>query len=104
MPTFWLLSTFVVAVCLILQLQINLQPAIVTCGLVCAIIITTFWSCTITHCLRVIISASAVCFSVYAICCNPDSQITPSSEDFETSTIEMACLVVLKTKLICESS
>ena len=37
---------------------------------------------------------------MYAICCNLDSQITPSTEDFKLQQTEMACLMVSETKLI----
>ena len=53
------------------------------------------WSCVccdqflalyINNLFRVIIFASIVNFTVCAICCNLDSQITPSTEDFQAST------------------
>ena len=42
------------------------------------------------------IFANLVNFTVCAICCNLDSQITPSTEDFQT---EMPCITVSKTRL-----
>ena len=57
---------------------------ILTCGLVYAI--TNFWLCTINDLLSVIIFASLINFTVCAICCNLDSQITPTNEDFQAST------------------
>ena len=54
------------------------------CGLVYAV--TNFWLCAISSLFRVIIFASLVNFTVCAICCNLDSQITPSTEDFQAST------------------
>ena len=72
--------------------------AILTCGLVYAV--TNFWLCAISDLFRVIIFASLVNFTVCAICCNLDSQITPSTEDFKLQQTEMACLMVSETKLI----
>ena len=48
--------------------------------------VTSFWLCTINDLFRVIIFASIVNFTVYAICCNLDSQITPTTEDLQAST------------------
>ena len=48
--------------------------------------ITKFWLCTINDLFRVIIFASLINFTVCAICCNLDSQITPTKEDFQAST------------------
>ena len=67
-----------------LQLSLKLQLTILTCGLVYAV--TNFWLCAISDLFRVIIFASLVNFTVCAICCNLDSQITPSTEDFQAST------------------
>ena len=57
---------------------------ILTCGLVYDI--TNFWLCTINYLFRVIIFASLVNFTVCAVCCNLDSQITPTTEDLQAST------------------
>ena len=57
---------------------------ILSCGLVYAI--ANFWLCTINDLFGVIIFASLVNFSVCAICCNLDSQITPTTEDLHPST------------------
>ena len=57
---------------------------ILTCGLVYAV--TSFWLCTISDLFRVIIFASLINFTVCAICCNLDSQITPTTEDLQAST------------------
>ena len=48
--------------------------------------VTNFWLCAISDLCRVIIFASLVNFTVCAICCNLDSQITPSTEDLQAST------------------
>ena len=48
--------------------------------------VTNFWLCTINDLFRLIIFASLVNFTVCAICCNLDSQITPTAEDFQAST------------------
>ena len=56
---------------------------ILTCGIVYAII--NFCLCTINDLFRVIIFASLVNFTVCAICCNLDSQITPTTEDLQAS-------------------
>ena len=48
--------------------------------------VTNFWLCTINDLFRVIIFASFVNFSVFIICCNLDSQITPTTEDLQAST------------------
>ena len=69
---------------LILKLSIKLKLAILTCGLVYAA--TSFWLCAISDLFRVTIFANLVNFTVCAICCNLDSQITPSTEDFQAST------------------
>ena len=45
-----------------------------------------FWLRTINDLLGVIIFASLVNFTVCAICCNLDSQITPSTEDLQAPT------------------
>ena len=71
-------------ICLISQLSLKLQLTILTCDLVYAV--TNFWICAISDFFRVIIFASLVNFTVCAICCNLDSQITPSTEDFQAST------------------
>ena len=63
---------------------IKKELTILTCGLVYAI--TNFWLCTINDLFRVIISTSLVNITVCAICCNLDSQITPSTEDLQAST------------------
>ena len=56
------------------------------------------WSCVYCYCyqflalftisdlFRVITFASVINFTVCAICCNFDSQITPTTEDFQAST------------------
>ena len=49
-------------------------------------VVTNFWLCTINDPFRVIIFASIVNFTVCAICCNLDSQITPTTEDLQAST------------------
>ena len=72
-----------------------LQLTILACGLVYAI--TNFWLCNINNLFRVMIFASLVNFTVCAICCNLDSQITPTTKDLQA---EIACLMVLKTKLL----
>ena len=69
---------------LILQLSLNLKLMILTRGLVYAI--TDFWLCAISDLFRVVIFASLINFTVCAICCNLDSQVTPSAEDFQAST------------------
>ena len=61
-----------------------MQLTILTCGLVYAV--TNFWLCTISDHFRVIRFASLVNFTVCAICCNLDSKITPSTEDFQALT------------------
>ena len=48
--------------------------------------VTNFWLCTINDLFRVIIFASIVNFTVCAICCDLDSQITPTTEDLQAST------------------
>ena len=48
--------------------------------------ITKFWLCTINDLFRVLIFASLVNFTVCAICCNLDSQITPTTEDLQASS------------------
>ena len=48
--------------------------------------IYNFWLCTINDLFRVIIFASLVSFTACAICCNLDSQITPTTEDLQAST------------------
>ena len=48
--------------------------------------VTNFSLCTINDLLRVIIFASIVNFTVCAIFCNLDSQITPTTEDLQAST------------------
>ena len=73
-----------VVFCLLLQLSLKLQLMILKCGLVYAV--ANFWLCAISDLLRVIIFASLVNFTVCAICCNLDSRITPSTEDFQAST------------------
>ena len=83
-PCFWLLLTFMVVFRLILQLSLKLQLMILTCGLVYAV--TNFWFYAKGDLFRVIIFASLVNFTVCAICCNLDSQITPSTKDFQAST------------------
>ena len=83
-PCFWLLLTIMAVFRLVLQLSLKLQLTILTCGLVYAV--TNFWLCTINDLYRVIILVSLVNFTVCAICCNLDSQITPSTEDFQAST------------------
>ena len=57
---------------------------ILTCGLVYAI--TNIWLCTINDLFRIFIFATLVNFTVCAICCNLDSQITPTTEDLQTLT------------------
>ena len=69
---------------LILWLSLKLQLTILICGLVYAVV--SFWLCVISDLFRVIISASLVNFTVFAICCNLDSQIIHSTEDFQAST------------------
>ena len=69
---------------LILSLSLKLQLTVLTCGLVYDV--TNFWLCAISDLFRVIIFASLVNFSVCAMCYNLDSQITPSTEDFQAST------------------
>ena len=49
----------------------------------CVYSITNFWLCTINDLFRVIIFANLVNFTVCAICCNLDSQITPTTEDLQ---------------------
>ena len=44
---------------------------------------TNFWLRTINDLFRVIIFANLVDFTVCAICCNLDSQITPTTEDLQ---------------------
>ena len=51
----------------------------------------------ISRLLTLIIFPSVVYFPCCVICCNLDSQITPSAEDLQSST---NCLTMLKTKLI----
>ena len=63
---------------------INIRTKTLTLGLVYAL--TNFWLCTINDLFRVIIFANIVNFTVYAICCNLDSQITPTIEDLQAST------------------
>ena len=48
--------------------------------------VTNFWLCAINDLFRVLMFASLVNFTVCAICCNLDSQITPTTEDFQAST------------------
>ena len=72
-----------VVFCLILQLLLKLKLTILTCGLVYAV--TNFWLCAISDLFGVILFASLVNFTVCAICCNLDSQVTPSTEDFQAS-------------------
>ena len=69
---------------LILQLSLKLKLTTLTCGLVYAV--ANIWLCAISDLFRVIIFASLVNFTVCAICCNLDSQITPSTKDFQAST------------------
>ena len=54
---------------------------ILTCGHVYAI--TNFWLCTINDLFRVIIFANLVNFTMCAICCNLDSQITRTTENLD---------------------
>ena len=68
---------------LILKLSLKLKLTILTCGLVYAV--ANFWLCAVSDLFRVIIFASLVNFTVCAIFCNLDSQITPSTEDFQAS-------------------
>ena len=77
------LLAFMVVFRLILWLSLKLQLTILTCGLVYAV--TNFWLCAISDLFRVIIHASLVNFTMCAICCNLDSQMTPSTEDFQAS-------------------
>ena len=67
----------------ILQLSLKLKLTSLTCCLMYGV--TNFWLCAISDLIRVIIFASLVNFTVCAICCNLDSQITPSTEDFQAS-------------------
>ena len=84
-PMFLILLTFMVVFPLILYyISLKLQLTILTCGLVYAV--TNFCLCAISDLFRIIIFASRVNFTVCAICCNLDSQITPSTEDFQAST------------------
>ena len=69
---------------LILQLSLKLKLTILTRCLVYAV--TNFWLCAISDLFRVIIFASLINLTVCAICCNLDSQITLSAEDFQAST------------------
>ena len=80
----WLLLTFMAVFRLILLLSLKLKLTILCHGLVYAV--TNFWLCAISNLFRVIIFASLINFTVCAICCNLDSQITPSAEDFQAST------------------
>ena len=57
---------------------------IATCGLV--YVVTNFWLCAISDLFRVIIFASLLNFTVCVICCNLDSQITPTTEDLQALT------------------
>ena len=52
----------------------------------CVYAIANFWLCKINDLFGVIIFAGLVNFSVCAICCNLDSQITPTTEDLQAST------------------
>ena len=81
---FWLLLTFMAVFRSILQLSLKLKLTILTHGLVYAA--TSFWLCAISDLFRVIIFASLINVTVCAICCNLDSQITPTTEDFQAST------------------
>ena len=62
----------------------KIKLTILTRGLVYAV--TNFWLCTISDLFRVIIFASLINFTVCAICCHLDSQITPTTEGFQAST------------------
>ena len=73
-----------VVFCLILQLSLKFKLTILTCGLVYAV--TDFWLCAISDLFGVIIFASLVNFTVCAICCDLDSQDTPSTDDFQASS------------------
>ena len=48
--------------------------------------VTNFWLCTINDFFRVIVFASLVNFTVCVICCNLDSQVTPTTENLQAST------------------
>ena len=48
--------------------------------------ITNFWLCTMNDLFTVIIFASLVNFTLCSICCDLDSQITPTTEDLQDST------------------
>ena len=61
-----------------------MKLTVLTCGLVHAV--TNFLLYAISDLFTVIIFASLVNFTVCAIFCNLDSQITPSTEDFQAST------------------
>ena len=61
--------------------------------------VTNFWLYAISDLFRVILFASLLNFTVCAIFCNLDSQITPSTEDFQSSTNRDG-LMVSETKLI----
>ena len=87
---------------LILQLSLKLQLTILTCGLVYAV--TNFWLCAISDLFRVIIFACLVNFTVCTICCNLHSQVTPSTEDFQSSTNCNGLHHGVEDKADCKSS
>ena len=68
------------------------------------------WSCVCCYqflalCNKQSLQSNHICkfvkFAVCAICCNLDSQITPSGlKTFKLQQTEMACIMVSKTKLI----